>query len=392
MKIRPVTTLRHAATAVMLLLLALVGLEFWLRSRELPTVAVVCGQSNPADQSLLVPSSVVHHELRRVSTSMHPIGSGGKSVAVRINAMGCRGDEIKTPAADGTYRILVLGDDSICGLSVAENETVTARLKQFLSKSISTKLEIINAGVPGYCPLLSTIRYEHELFRLKPDLVILHIDMTDIADDCAYRNLLQKDGSQMVCSHASLRLPPKPDNPVLHFVKQSATATWLASKTREHGPDLLSLSNSRAVCSVGLNWISDNPPDLRLQIRHALDPIRDLRDAVEESGGQLLVTTAPVLWQVAAAEEAPELSRRLGIKGATPYETSFPFEVIEKFCAKSDISFCNTVAAFQAENAAKLFSKDAPVLSRIGMALYAREIAEYLLENPPAQWPEAETE
>lgn len=392
MKTRISSTLRHASTALLLLVVALIGAEFWLRSRQLPSVAVISTQTNTSDQVLLVPSSVCHHELRRVSTVMHVAGEGRSDVKVRVNSLGCRGDEVKIPAPEGSYRVLFLGDDSISGLNVAESETVTARLKQFLAKSTSAKLEIINAGVPGYCPLLSAIRYEHELFRLKPDLVILHVDMTDIADDCAYRNLLQKDGSQMVCSHASLRLPPKPDNPVLHFMKQSATATWLASKTREHGPDLLSLSNSRASCSVGLNWISDNPPDLRLQIRHALDPIRDLRDSVEANGSQLLVTTAPVLWQVAAAEEAPELSRHLGIKGATPYETAFPFEVIEKFCQKSDISFCNTAAAFQAENAAKLFSKDAPVLSRIGTALYAREIAEYLLEHPPAEWPEAETE
>lgn len=376
----------------MLLLLSLAGLEFWLRSREQLTMAVICSQSNPADQSLLVPSSVVHHELRRVSSILHQTGIDETPIAVRINSMGCRGDEIKTPATEGTYRILVLGDDSICGLSVAENETVSARLKQFLSKSTSTKLEIINAGVPGYCPLLSCIRYQHELFRLKPDLVILHVDMTDIADDCAYRNLLQKDGMQMVCSHASLRLPPKPDNPVLHFVRQSATATWLASKTRAHASDIFSLSDSRATCSVGLNWISDNPPDLRLQIRHALDPIRDLRDTVEEQGGHFLVTSAPVLWQVASAEDAPELSRQLGIKGATPYETDFPFEVIEKFCSKSDISFCNTAVAFQTEKAARLFAKDAPVLSRLGMALYAREIAEYLLEYPQAPWNDSATE
>jgi hypothetical protein len=89
---------------------------------------------------------------------------------------------------------------------------------------------------------------------------------------------------------------------------------------------------------------------------------------------------------VAAAEEAPELSRHLGIKGATPYETLFPFEVIEKFCQKSDVAFCNTAPTFQTGKAPKLFSKDAPVLSRIGLALYAREIAEYLLENPPTEW------
>jgi predicted ATPase len=182
--------------------------------------------------------------------------------------------------------------------------------------------------------------------------------MTDIADDACYRSLLVSQDGRQVCTHASFRLKPRPENMLMQYVRQSATATWLFAKTRQHGPELFSVSNAAATCDVGLHWISDDPPDLRLQVRHALSPLKDLHDSVVQSGGQLLVTTSPVLWQVLSADEAPELSRRYGIRGATPFASTFPFEVLSRFCEQS----------------------------RIGMALYAREIARCLIEDPPSDW------
>jgi hypothetical protein len=117
-----------------------------------------------------------------------------------------------------------------------------------------------------------------------------------------------------------------------------------------------------------------------------LSPIKELNDAVIQSGGQLLVTTAPVLWQVLPADEAPGLSHRAGIKGVTPFTSTFPFEVLSRFCEQSRIRFCDVSPAFRREGAGKLFSTDAPVLSRIGMALYAREIARSLIKDPPSKW------
>ncbi len=382
MAIRPFTTLRHAITALLLLAGVLVGTEFWMRTRNVPSLAVVTCQATESEQCLLAPSAVTHHELRR-STTTDFLPCGQKtSVTVRVNSLGCRGGEVEESAKIGTRRILLLGDDTICGATVAENETVAAWLKKFLTKSVSGEFEIINGGVPGYCPLLSALQFENDLAKLKPDIVILHVDMTDIADDSRYRSLLLHDGDHAVCTHASFRIPPKPGNSVLNIVKQSAAASWLFAMTRQHGPELLSVSDAGSTGDVGLNWIADNPPDLRLQTRHALQPIRDLRDTVARSGGQLLVTTSPVLWQILPAKEAPTLSRHCGIKGATPFSSQFPFEVLASFCQESSIEFCDASPAFRRDDAVKLFSKEAPVLSKIGMALYAREIARSLIENP----------
>lgn len=387
MAFRPMTTLRHAFTAFVLLVAALTVVEIGLWSQAVPAVQTVTGRCAVEDQSLLVASEISHHELRRLLKTTHQANEHSPSHLFRVNSVGCRGDEPDIPAANGTYRILMLGDDTICGTAVGEDETVASRLKQFLSKETAAGIEVINGGIPGYCPLLSWLKFEHDLAKLRPQLVILHVDMTDVADDASYRSLLMIDENHAVCTHSTLRLPTRPAPALMQFVKQSATASWLFARARRHGPALLSVSGTSKSDEGALAWIADPPPDLRLHVRHALSPIELLSTAVENSGGHLLVTTSPVLWQVLPAKVAPQLSKQCGISGVTPFESRFPFEVLGHFCEESQIHFCDASSAFRSgEDGAKLFSADAPVLSRVGMALYAREIARYLMTNPPVKW------
>ena len=386
MAFRPMTTMRNALAALVLLVIAFVGAEFWMQGKAFLTVRSITDQAPIADQTLLIPSAICHHELRRMLTTNHQSGRRSGIHAFNVNSFGCRGIEPEVPAHNDTFRILVLGDDSICGTAVDESETVSARLQQFLAKQTSRPLEVINGGIPGYCPLLEWLKYEQDLAKLKPDLVILHVDMSDISDDLCYRSLLLSANNHAVCPHPTLRLKPKPENAVAHFVKQSAMASWLFTKARQQAPELLSISGA-SVSSTQFAWITDDPPDVRLQIRHALDPIAHLKASVESSGGKLLVTTAPVMWQVVSADEAPELSRTCGIRGTTPYRSRFPFEILQAYCSHIQVRLCDTSASFANGNdPAKLFDADAPILSSVGMALYAREIARYVITNPPAEW------
>lgn len=174
----------------MLLVVALVGLELWLQGKSMPAMQSVTHQAPATDQSLLVPSAVCHHELQRMLKTKHQASRVSGNHVFRVNSFGCRGDEPEIPASTGSYRILVLGDDNICGTAVDENDTVSAHLQRFLAKQTMVRLEVINCGIPGYCPLLSWLKFEHDLAKLKPDLVVLHVDMTDIADDLCYRSLL----------------------------------------------------------------------------------------------------------------------------------------------------------------------------------------------------------
>ncbi len=154
MVLRPMTTLRNATTALCCCVVVLAGVEILAAgANRSPLNRGVTNQTTAADQSLLVPSAVCHHELQRMLKADHRASPASGTHAIRVNSFGCRGEEPELSAADGTIRILILGDDSICGTAVNEDETVSARLQQFLSKQTARPLEVINGGIPG---ILST--------------------------------------------------------------------------------------------------------------------------------------------------------------------------------------------------------------------------------------------
>ncbi|HEX6275253.1 MAG TPA: hypothetical protein VFZ53_19570, partial [Polyangiaceae bacterium] len=62
---------------------------------------------------------------------------------VRINALGLRGPDVPLPLANG---VVVVGDSTVFGLGVEEDETFSARLAAELRRPV------VNAGVPTYGP------------------------------------------------------------------------------------------------------------------------------------------------------------------------------------------------------------------------------------------------
>jgi hypothetical protein len=63
--------------------------------------------------------------------------------SVRINALGLRGGDVTLPLANG---VVVVGDSTVFGLGVEEDETFSARLAAELRRPV------VNAGVPTYGP------------------------------------------------------------------------------------------------------------------------------------------------------------------------------------------------------------------------------------------------
>jgi len=370
--------------ALLLLGALLLGTEFWLRGRKGIERVVAC-QSAMVYQGLLQESAFQHHELRSLYTAnTQPVP--GRVIEIRTDKTGCRGVQRRAGESEDGYRILMLGDELIFGGTVPEDSTVPARLQRFLERETNRDLEVLNGGVPGYCPLLSQLQFQHQLHELKPELVILHVDMSDIHDDQIYRSLLEVEDTEFVCRHPSLRLPSKTRTPLVEVLRHSALAGYLFSAARSQGPEWFSI-RGEAAGQNRFEWISDHPEDMRLQIRHALEPIVELRKAVEQSGGQLLVTTSPVIWQVLSGSECPQLTRSCRISGTTPFSSRFPFDVLSRYCEQEQVHYLDCSESFQrGADTSKLFDRALPTLSEHGMAYYAKLISDYILSNPPAHW------
>ncbi|MBL8818131.1 MAG: SGNH/GDSL hydrolase family protein [Planctomyces sp.] len=395
MLFRPKRMLRNLIVAVGLLISAVIGAEFWLRATTGPAVDLVASRAVQSVQVLLKPSAIRHHELLPGAT-LQMTSASGRQARIRIGPAGFRessdGSESRPSAGrnGNRFRILFLGDDTVFGTGVDQQYTVTSLLQELLSKRLDTEVEVINAGVPGYCPLLSALQYREQGRDLKPDLVILHFDMTDIADDACYRRLLIQNGEISHCVHSSLKEDDSGRTPERDsFWKSELRRSALARLTIDHVQEALEgRSAATATTDAGdsaFAWLSDDPPDMRLQVRHALEPIQLVKQLADESGAKFLLTSTPIHWQIVSSDVYPELTKQERVSGVTPYSSQLPSEVLKQFCSDRGIRLLDCRQAFsQSEAGIKLFSRGHLTPSEIGMALYAKQIADFLTRRSPS--------
>ncbi len=136
---------------------------------------------------IAVDDSVFHHVYKKNMETR--LASREYNISFRTNSMGLRNVEIggkKKP------RILMLGDSFTAGGGVNGDETFSWLLERKLNG-----VEVINAGVDSYSPILEYNRLEKELIHLAPDLIILNYDMGDIQDDYYYEQSAEFDGTRI---------------------------------------------------------------------------------------------------------------------------------------------------------------------------------------------------
>jgi len=95
---------------------------------------------------------LVHHKL--IPSTQTELRSREFSYTLRTNSAGIRGNEIEIDLDKGTYRILMLGDSFTLGKGVGNEETFSALLEESLNAT-GARVEVLNAGVDSYAPVLS---------------------------------------------------------------------------------------------------------------------------------------------------------------------------------------------------------------------------------------------
>ncbi|MEQ9411671.1 MAG: SGNH/GDSL hydrolase family protein [Fuerstiella sp.] len=366
-------SVKHFTTAALLLLLLLLALEVGLQWSHPPAPQRIARTSAELN-ALLAPSATVHHELQRLSTQRLPDGS-----VFTTNSLGLRGTEIlRTKPAD-TLRIIVLGDETVLGPALQDAHTLPARLQQFLARVSQRPVEVINAGVPGYSPLLSLLQLKHELQTLSPDLVILHFDMSDVADDSVYRRSLKEAGEHQICPSPLLTAESGPQNPLLRGLRDSALARLLRNRAGlQDGADQPAPDFAERYA-----WTTAVQTDLRLQIQHAVLPLEDLAQISKQLNFPCLIGTAPVPWQVADRSDFPDLAAEIGDTMSWPATEDIPIRILQAVSERLAMPFCDATAAFRTfDQPQKLFQPGRTELSAYGTALYAREIASALMTTP----------
>jgi lysophospholipase L1-like esterase len=119
-----------------------------------------------------------------------------QGIPVEINSRGLRGPETTYEKPPDTYRLLNLGDSVVMGWGVREEDTYGRRLESMLNEKVGKgqRIEIINAGVPGW-NLENALAYlRAEGLKYEPDLIVLGLT---IANDIKGNSALLADNYQL---------------------------------------------------------------------------------------------------------------------------------------------------------------------------------------------------
>ncbi len=369
--------------AVLLLALLPCVAEFWLRWQEFQAGRPLLS-ADPYDE-LLAPSWLTHRQLKPLRTIIGSNPDTREAFETQTNSFGLRGPEPAIPKPDGVLRVLVLGDETILGLDVADADTFAARLEKFLQAAWHQPVEVINAAVPGDCPLLEALRLKHELLGLRPDIVICHFDMSDVADDYMYRRFitLGRGDEPLACPNPLLEKPVRGAGQQLgdHFLLAQWGQRQLAKFWRQKRPDE---PTDEIAHPLGKHaWLADHPPDWSLHIQQALSALGDVSRVASAGSCRLLITTCPTPWQVSAtASSGKGVRATAGIPPNTVFKSPLPFRLLAEAAQKRSLALCDVSDEFRQQSKPDgLFLKNVPRLSPAGHELYAAAVARYLTTN-----------
>lgn len=126
---------------------------------------------------------------------------------VAINGHGLRGPERPYERAEGTFRVLALGDSYVEGYTVPEPQTVRGVLEASLARP-GCAVEVLNGGTVGYSTDQELLFYRSEGRRYSPQVVVLFFYYNDVLN-----NDMQSAGGpkpMFVFRHGALELYKSP--------------------------------------------------------------------------------------------------------------------------------------------------------------------------------------
>lgn len=258
------------------MLLLEIGLRIYVASRDWTPNCYVTGVA------FFVPHEQAGHTMRpglRMKSSAYD---------VTINSLGLRGEEVDVQKPDNGIRVMVIGGSSVFGYLVPDGQDSCCVLEEVMSKDEryrDSKVQVLNAGVPGYNMTQCRLRYESDLSKLNPDVVLMYLGWNDM------KFLLQDPDSVD-------RTPPAPS----WWTRTMATSVlYGVLRYRVFPPD--------SPVFVPPVSSSSNDEDLRTECETQFrNDLQSLVEAVRNAGALPVLSTQ----LMAAGASDPQLKRYLG--------------------------------------------------------------------------------
>lgn len=378
------------------LVIALGGLELgfrWFRWHRLTMIEL---EDDP----------VYHHRLKPHAT-FHQTSPDFQSVAT-TNSLGLRGPVNYGPKPSGVRRLLMLGDSFVFGVGVNDDQTFCALLQQAFDRRGAT-VEVINAGLGGYSPILAYLALRDLYLPLEPDGVILWFEFGDLQEDFFYQgNLRYGPDGQVIACHPSYR--EGRFDWASYLRERSALWKYFHNKfvrTYEKirilglvGYLKVKLRGERAKAAIAtLKDARRRPRDLleydRFLMIRGPERLPEIRQHWDQRTGQNILRIRDLLRQrgipfaLAAFPHGVQVGPDQWGKGRQPYgfqagvvyDGSYAFELLEEFARANDLPFLNTYPAFLAARDHPLFFDWDGHFTPAGH----RVVARYLTHDPAAR-------
>jgi len=130
-------------------------------------------------------------------------------------------------------RIIVYGDSNIQARFSKDENTYAVKLEKYLTKTGATDIEVVNAGIIGFGPDQSLIRFKKEADRYKPNLVIFHIFADNDFGDILRNRLFYLDANHSLIEINHSR---KADDPLVDKKPRKFTSSLLIVKATKSIP------------------------------------------------------------------------------------------------------------------------------------------------------------
>lgn len=300
-----------------------------------------------------IPDRIVHHR-QRPNQNRVAIRPDFRYTR-RVNNLGLRGRDVSPAKDSATYRIVVLGDSFTGGRGVRDDETFSTLLERLLNETPAAgagrTVEVVNAGINSYSPILSLLQLSRQLSSLDPDLVVLNFDMSDLVQESLYRGSATygADGEPLAVD-GSVAFEGPFTAKVRRFIRRHLYFTRLLVLRVEPPasgpvPGTLEYWISRADPALLQHTLASDTVDRTAQWEGVFDSISRIKTYCDAVGSGFLLTTYP--WGHQVGEE--EWAR--GRDAFLPEEfrlSDRSVRLLEEFSAVNGIEFLNTFPAFRA--------------------------------------------
>lgn len=310
------------------------------------------------------PDSYAHHKMlpEKEYLMFNPFDY---EVKMTTNKMGFRGRDPGGKRAD-VYRIVMVGDSFTMGEGVADDEAFPLIVEEILNDRAGPKYEVINLGVESYTPILEYLNLKTHIETLKPDLVIMNFDMSDLVGEYIYlHGDVERDEQGNITA-----VDGYPEYNRRHNSPREKIATVIRSRLFITGA-LMTRLYKQAETDLALNGLdvrrgiesknftllmhtldAPQPPETEEMYGMIEDSILKAKLLCDSHGSEFILTVYPWGHQVSAEEWVPG-RHGLVLEGAEVSDRTV--ERLEKFSAANGIVFFNAFPAFRS------YAGDAPL-------------------------------